>query len=311
MKLGIVVLNWNGKDVTPRCLDSIYRSSSPPDAVVVVDNASADGSRQLIRDRYPGAILIENASNLGFAGGCNVGIRYLLEHDFDLVLLLNNDAEIDRNCLHELKSAAESYPAAAYGATIHEHANPGVLWYAGGVLDPATLVARHETTPGSTQPRPTDFITGCCLLMRAEALRRLGPLDESYFAYYEDLDWCLRSRAAGDRLIYVPRAVLNHEVSHSFRRAGAGSIKASPFAWAQSRPLVMYLSYRNRLLLARKHAAGTTHRMFLFARMSLRGLVHAALLFTIGEWARARAVLHGLTAGLFRPSAPVEIRRYI
>ena len=167
----------------------------------------------------------------------------------------------------------------------------GALWYGGGILDPFTLEARHDTAVGSKEPRPTDFITGCCLLMWAEALRRLGPLDDRFFAYYEDLDWCLRARAAGDRLIYVPGAVLHHDVSHSFRRAGTQSEKGSRFSWAQSRPLVMYLSYRNRLLLVGKHAAGNVHRWFLAGRITVRGLVHAALLLAVGERARARAVL--------------------
>ena len=79
MKLGVVVLNWNGKDVTPRCLDSISHSSCPPDQIVVVDNASTDGSAELIRGRYPQVVVIPNDSNLGFAQGCGIGVQHLLE----------------------------------------------------------------------------------------------------------------------------------------------------------------------------------------------------------------------------------------
>jgi len=251
--------------------------------------------------------MLQNDTNLGFAAGCNVGMQYLLQKTFDLVLLLNNDTEIAPDCLEVLLEAAERHPAAAYGATIYEKA--GRLWYGGGVLNPCTLEARHETNLISKKPHSTDFVTGCCIMIRVEALHKLGILDERFFAYYEDLDWCLRARAAGERLIYAPGAKLHHDVSHSFRRVGMRPGKSSPFAWAQSRPLVMYLSYRNRLLIAEKHASGTSHRCFLTCRIAMRGIVHAILLFSIGEWVRGRAILKGLVHGF--TSAGPNIDQYI
>ena len=313
MNLGVVVLNWNGLEVTPLCLRSLLKSSLRPDWIVVVDNASTDGSVDLIRQQFPQVILLANERNLGFAGGCNVGIRFLLDRHVDFILLLNNDAEVGPNALHELMEAAEAVPAAAYTGTIFEKSDPPRVWFSGGVIDPLSLEARHFTdAPGdSAPPRSTDFITGCCLLFRSDALKTIGLLDTSFFAYYEDVDWCLRARAAGNRLLYVPQASIHHEVSHSFRRAGSNRDRLTRFSWAQKRPIVLYLTYRNRLLLAGKHALGSLHRWFLKGRMTLRGLVHATLLFTIGERARARAVLHGLGAGLFRASAAPEVARYI
>jgi GT2 family glycosyltransferase len=313
MKLGIVVLNWNGKDVTPRCLDSIFHSSSAPDAVVVVDNASADGSVELIRTRYPQVVLFENDRNLGFAEGCNIGIRHLLDRDFDLVLLLNNDAEVDPGCLHALKQAAESYPAAAYTATIYEHGNRRKVWYGGGTISRLTLEARHIIQPAddSTSPRPTEFITGCCLMFRSEALERIGLLDTNFFAYYEDLDWCLRAKALGSRLLYVPNAAVYHEVSHSFRRTGSNKDLASRFSWAQKRPVVLYLTYRNRLLLARKQARSFTHFLFLAFRCLMRATLHAGILFAIGQRQRANAAASGALDGLRRMPSPPRIERYL
>ena len=143
MSLGIVVLNWNGRDVTPRCLDSIFRSSRPPDAVLVVDNGSRDGSTDIVRALYPQAIVIENQRNLGFAEGCNIGIQYLLDLNFDFVLLLNNDAEVDPECLLELTKAAVAYPAAAYAPVIFQHDLPTKVWFSGGTIDRLTLEARR------------------------------------------------------------------------------------------------------------------------------------------------------------------------
>jgi hypothetical protein len=313
MKLGVVVLNWNGKDVTPRCLDSISRSSCPPDQIVVVDNASTDGSAELVRGGYPHVAVIVNDSNLGFAEGNNVGIRYLLDRAFDLILLLNNDTVVDSEALCEMKRAARAQPAAAYGATIYELSAPGTIWYAGGSINRLTLDAQHSVAPGdfSGVPQPTDFITGCCLMFRADALRKVGLLDRAFFAYYEDVDWCLRAKDARERLMYVPAAAIRHDVSHSFRRAGTGEVVAGPHAWAQSRPLVLYLAYRNRLLLARKHARGGLHLVFLALRRLARAALHGGMLLLTGRSAQARAVFDGTRDGLRRSPPPAHVERYL
>src|SRR5258705_5998 len=105
--------------------------------------------------------------------------------------------------------------------------------------------------------------------------------------------------------------MLHHDVSHSFRRVGTQLGKESRFSWAQSRPLVMYLSYRNRLLLTGHHGTGKPHGWRLAGRMTLPGVVHTVLLLAVGERTRAEAVVHGLIAGLLRPSAPPEIGHYL
>jgi len=311
LKLGVIVLNWNGKDVTPRCLDSLYGGTRPPDLVVVVDNASVDGSAELVRERFPQAELIRNDSNLGFAEGCNVGIRVLLERGFELILLLNNDAVVDPGCLSELKRAAEDMPAAAYGATIYELGEPNRIWYAGGTITRLTLDARHEVMPPGPgdSPRTTGFITGCCLMIRADALQRIGLLETSFFAYYEDVDWCMRAAMAGERLCFVPSAKVFHEVSYSFRGSAGGSGRPQ-MAWAQSPPLVLYLAYRNRLLLARRHAGGVLKACFLICRRVARAAMHSSGLLVIGRVGQARAVLGGTWDGLFRPELPADVDRY-
>jgi len=312
MKLGVIVLNWNGKEVTPRCLDSLLASDCPADRIVVVDNASTDGSADLVRGRYPQVVLIENDSNLGFAEGNNVGIRYLLEQGFELVMLLNNDAVVDAQCLCEMKRAAEREPAAAYGATIYEMSGPERLWYAGGTISRYTLDARHHTETAELKGtlRTTELITGCCMLFRAEALKKIGLLDEDFFAYYEDVDWCLRAQGAGERLAYVPAAIVRHDVSHSFQRTGSET-GAGRYSWSQSRPLVLYLAYRNRLLLARKHARGNVHRAILLVRRLARAAIHASVLLLSARSAQALAVTEGTLDGFRSRARSLRLSRYV
>ena len=257
-------------------------------------------------------MLIENAANLGFAAGNNVGIRHLLEDEFDLNLLLDNDAVAESQCLCELMRAAETHPAAAYGATVYELAEPGRVWYAGGTIDRLTLEARHETAPPEVDDaaHSTDFITGCGVMFRSEVLHSVGLLDPAFFAYYEDLDWCLRACAFGAQLDFVPQARVRHEVSRTFLRIGGPAGNLPAFRWAQSRPLVLYLAYRNRLLIVRKHARGRLHLGLLVLRRLARAGLHAGLLSLVGKGRQAAAVARGTWDGLRLSGAPARVEPY-
>ncbi len=252
-------------------------------------------------------------TNLGFSGGCNIGIRYLLEKDYDLILLLNNDAEVAPDCLEKLTDAATLTDAAAYTGTIYESAAPSRIWYSGGTLNLLTLDARHaiKAPLPNELPRPTEFISGCCLLMTAGALREIGLLDEKFFAYYEDLDWCLRAKHARRKLVYVPQANIYHNVSHSFKRAGSTNDRPTGSRWTQKRPIVLYLSYRNRAILSKKHASGSIHLAFLLARLTMRAAAHLVMLLLAQQGQRARAVLHGIGGGILGQPGTPEIDRYL
>src|SRR5581483_930991 len=202
---------------------------------------------------------------------------------------------------------------AAYTGTIYEKKDPGRVWFSGGVIDSFSLVARHFTEPptDSTAARSTEFITGCCLLFRSDALKTIGLLDTCFFAYYEDVDWCLRARVAGSRLLYVPQATIYHEVSHSFRRAGSNRDRSPRFSWAQKTPLVLFLTYRNRLLLYRRHSHGLIHKMFLFAKCGARAALHVTLLTITGQFDRARAVATGYRDGCLGAPPTYGISRFL
>jgi GT2 family glycosyltransferase len=229
VKLGIVVLNWNGLDDTRALLRTLERCRVPEGwsaSVMVVDNGSSDGSARSIAAEFPQVDLLALPENLRFAGGNNRGIQRALAAGADAVMLLNNDTEADPALLERLLLALEQHPEAGAAAPLIYFAAPSrSIWYAGGRCTPALGLAAHRglRTLDRGQYRSverTGYLTGCCLIARRAVWEKVGLLDERYFIYAEDADWCLRARRLGFALLFVPTARLWHKVSAS---AGAQS----------------------------------------------------------------------------------------
>lgn len=243
----VLILNWNGLDDTLACLASLRQIDCPDCRVLVVDNGSDDGSPTIIRERFPAVRVVENGENLGFTGGNNVGLRYALESDADFVLLLNNDTEVAPDVLSRLVAAARADPSVGIvGPTVYYHERPERIWSAGGAIDwrrgETTMVGLNERDTGQfgLEPRPVDFVTGCALLVKREVVERIGLLDERFFAYYEEAEWCVRARQAGFRIWHVPRAKVWHKI---------------PLDARDSSRVVHYYMVRNQLLFLKATGA--------------------------------------------------------
>jgi len=220
--VAIVVLNWNGRNLTLDCLQSLDAVSTPGVRIFVVDNASSDGGVGAIRERYGSRVtIIENASNLGFAAGNNVGIRRALDEGVDFILLLNNDTVVAPDFLDHLLRPFLTMPALGITAPKIYYAEPAdQIWFAGGEISMWRGVARHtgirEIDRGQYDTaRDIDYATGCALLARRSVFEKIGDLDPGYRAYFEDADLCVRARAAGFRIRYVPESRVWHRISAS------------------------------------------------------------------------------------------------
>ena len=180
--------------------------------------------------------------NAGFAVGIALGAKHALARGADLVWILNNDTLIAKGCLQALVTASEAEPEAGFLSPVILHSDSGAVWFAGGEVDPRTLRVRHMTARRSDQPFDTGFVTGCAMLVRRTAFERCGAPDAGLFMYFEDVDWCLRGRAAGLRSVVVPGAEIRHHVA---RRGGRRVFS----------PATMYYMTRNRLLLGRRYSS--------------------------------------------------------
>ena len=299
--LAVVVLAWNGWALTRAALASLARCRVPGDwrvRVLLVDNASTDGTAAAASAEFPQVTLVALAENRRFAGGNNVAVQRALAEGADAVMLLNNDVEADPELLARLLLALAQDPGAGAAAPLVYFAAPGDrIWYAGGRCVPWLAHSSHRGLRARDRGQyravePTGYLTGCCLLATRAAWLAVGLLDESYFLYAEDADWCLRARARGFRLLFVPGARLWHQVSAS--SGGAAS------------PWKLYQRLRANLRLWSRHARGAGRLTWLPALLVQQAALALALLArgrAAGAAALARALLDAAArrpAGAFR-----------
>ena len=299
-RLEVVVLNWNGLRDTRAALASLARCRAPEGWEVrlrVVDNGSTDGSVEHLRTEFPAVEVQALGENRRFAGGCNAGLRAALAAGADAVMLLNNDPEADPGLLERLVLALEQDSGAGAAAPLIYYAPPSRrIWYAGGRCLPALGHASHRAIGALDHGQfrvveDTGYLTGCCLLAFRVAWERVGELDERYFLYAEDADWCLRARAAGFRLLFVPTARLWHKVS-------ASSGPSSPWK--------IYQRLRANLTMFARHARGPARLTWLPAFLAQQGVL-ALWLLARGRVAAAAAVPRALLdAALGRSPAAVR-----
>ena len=220
-RISVVVLSYNGKGYLEDCLRSVLAQSHPPYQLIVVDNASSDGSPELVRERFPQAELIRNHRNLGYAGGMNVGLR---EARGELIALLNQDTVVQENLLAELTRAFEMDVKIGIAGCKILLADGVTIQHAGGIIRYPQALPDHygygQLDEGQyDQMREVDYVTGAALAVRKAVLKDVGYFDEAFFpAYYEDADFCFRAREAGYKIVYVPRAVVLHHESSTLGR---------------------------------------------------------------------------------------------
>lgn len=237
-KVAVVVLNWNGGDDTIACLNSLSGLDYPDFAVIVVDNGSEDDSVVRIRAAKPEVRIIETGKNLGFGGGCNVGMQAAIAGRADYVWLINSDATVATDALTELVHVADRDDGiGAVGSVIFDQGQRDrIQLWGGGNVNLWTGASRHRRTPGRV-----DFISGASALIRTQALKDVGFFDEaSFFMYWEDTDLGFRLRKGGWKLAVAENSRVWHEESSSL---GRGSPK-----------LIEYFT-RSGVAFLRKHAA--------------------------------------------------------
>lgn len=250
--LSVIVVNYNGLRFIDGCISTIAHALREiPHEIIIVDNGSSDGSAEYIRGQFPHARLFVSEVNLGFTGGNNLGVQHArAEH----VLLLNNDTECQADltplidCMNETRvgvaGCALSYADGRIQHSVgYEHTPCRVVlsWLGSaqfGGWKPLKRLLETEDAYYKTEHRSIDWVSGACLLTRTDLWRRLGGLDERFFMYCEDVDYCRRVRAQGLDVIYTPRTrVLHYE--------GAGK------AWIGQ--VALQRTARSYLIYMRKH----------------------------------------------------------
>ena len=241
-KVAIVLVNYNGEKFQNECIESIYNMDYKDYDIIIVDNNSSDNSIKIVKKKFKEVILIETEENNGVAKGNNIGIEYALNNGYEYVLLLNNDTEVDKQMLSKMiEKASENILVTC---KMYYYNPSKKIWYAGGKINwnkgTTTHFGMDEFDDGKyDESKFVEYTPTCCLLIHKSIFEKIGTMDEKYFMYYDDTDFCARVNINGFKIWYESSAKLWHKVSSS--------------SGGEDSPLSIYYCTRNRLYFIEKH----------------------------------------------------------
>lgn len=296
-KVSIITVNYNQAEETCALLESIRQQDYPAVEMLVIDNASRENPEQLILQRFPEVIFLRSEQNLGFAGGNNLALPYATG---DYLFFVNNDAELTDGCIQQMLAVFREQPKAGMVSPLicymHVNGQPDVIQYAGMTqVNPLTgrnyTVGNKETHSGQfTESTQTAYAHGAAMMIPRRVLEEVGPMDEGFFLYYEELDWCERIRRAGWQVWVQPLAKVYHKESLTVGKMG---------------PLKTYYLTRNRIRFMQRNFSRRQLLSFHLFLLLVTIPKNTALYVWRGEWENLRAFLRGVfqNDATYRPNA--------
>lgn len=255
-KVGIVIVNYNGAKFQNECIASILESDYDNYSIIVVDNASTDNSVELLSEfKDDRLIVIRLEENCGVAKGNNVGIQKSLELGCTHSLLLNNDTVVEKSFLSSMLACGEDIvsPKIYYYGT-------NKIWYCGGKFQRIKGTAKHLNyrieDNGQLKSRYYEYAPTCCLLIKNEVFRNIGMIDENYFLYFDDTDFCYRAKLNGYKIWVDVNSVIYHKVGFS--------------TGGDTSPVMVYYLNRNRFYYVNKFKLGFLTKLFCYTSRRLK-----------------------------------------
>ena len=290
-RIGIVVVHWRGMADTAECLASLARAGARGEDVVAVVNGPGDFDDAGARAARPGVTIVHRPDNAGYAAACNEGARHVFAGGASIALLLNNDLTIEPGVLEAIATVFDAQPLAAVaGLPVVYYDEPSRVWFAGGRINRWLGYTRHigfQSSALPTEPGRVDFITGAAFAIRRNVFEQLGGLDEAYFHYFEDTDFCERARLAGYETWLAAGPPVRHKVSASAGVRGSNRLNRNQ----------AYYFVRNRVRFLRRTFRGPRRVTALIAQPKL--VAYECLkAVAAGNWAESRGRFEGLIAGL-------------
>ena len=242
-KLAIIIVNWKQYDLTKKCLLSINKTKFNNYKIILVDNESSEKKLNVLLNDFNNLKVIQNKLNLGFGVANNQAITYALDKNYDYVMLLNNDTEVDQNFISPLINCIKNNNSiGGVQPLIMNYNKRDSIWSAGGYIN--KFFGNTTTNKSLEKKLDLDWITGCCMLLKTEVIEKTKLLDENFFAYYEDVDWSLRIKDLGYSLQLVETSLIYHHGSISSNNSTSeGRLSA----------YVHYLNFKNHIYFLRKH----------------------------------------------------------
>jgi GT2 family glycosyltransferase len=276
-------VNHNLKDSLRETIESFKKVNYPNLKILVSDNASTDGSQDMVRSLFPDVQLLAHEQEQGYARAASLGMASLVDKT-KFIFSTTNDVIVDPEIINVLVDFAERHPrAGVLGTKIYFFDRPNVIWHAGGRVNPLHGHTYHfgwerKDSPRFDQIRECDYVTGCGFLLRSDVLKKIGFFKEDLVFYAEDADLCYRFRESGYQVLYVPQAKMWHKVSTTL---------------AKNRPLQLRYSTRNTLYLLQRHKAGffpLSLLMNLFAVCTFKMAIFAVIF----RWGNSIGIYRGI-----------------
>ena len=246
-KVAVIIVNWKKYDITSSCIESILNSTNSNFKIILVDNES--DNKKVKNFKYKNEIeIIQNKKNEGFSKANNIGIDYALKNNYDYTILINNDTIVEKNLIEVLLKTAQAKNLSVVQPLILKY-NSKVIWNAGGRINYffGNFITRKKVGNSlNSSHELTEWLTGCCCLFKTKIFKEIGKLDESFFAYYEDVDFSLRLKKHGYKIGFTSKTHIYHYESFSSISNKSKGGKLSPY--------IHYLNIRNHILILKKHS---------------------------------------------------------
>ena len=281
--VGVVIVNWNLKDSLRETLLSFRKVNYPGLQIVVSDNASSDGSQEMVRAEFPEVHLLAHETGQGYARGASLGMAHLVDKT-DYIFSTTNDVIVDPEMINQLVDYAEQNPQAGMiGTKIYFFDRPNVLWHAGARINPLHGHNFHygwnRTDCGQhDRIKECDYVTGCGVMLRSAAIKKTGTFKDDLIFYFEDADLCYRVRAAGYKIVYLPTARMYHKVETTL---------------AKNRQRQLHYCTRNGLYLLQTHRVGF-YPLSLLAHILLVCPAKMCVFAIRGQYANCRGIWRGI-----------------
>ena len=245
--VAVIIVNWKKYEITSSCIKSILNSTNSNLKIILVDNES--DNKKVKNFKYRDEIkIIQNKKNEGFSKANNIGIDYALKNNYDYTILINNDTIVEKNLIEVLLKTAQAKNFSVVQPLILKYSGKEI-WNAGGRINYffGNFITRKKVGNSlNSSHELTEWFTGCCCLFKTKIFKEIGKLDESFFAYYEDVDFSLRIKKHGYKIGFTSKTHIYHYESFSSILNNSKGGKLSPY--------IHYLNIRNHILILKKHS---------------------------------------------------------
>lgn len=309
--VSIIILNWNGINDTVECIESFKEISYKNYVVIIVDNHSDNNEAKELNTRFTHYIrLVESDRNCGYAGGVNIGIKYALNNFMpEYILVMNNDTVVEQDFLSRLiETSKGDIRIGVSGPKVCFYDAGNVIQSAGGHLNmslgmPSLIDYRKLDNNKHQSVRDVDFVSGCCMLIKVKTIRDIGLIDEKYFCYWEETDFCVKARNIGYRVVCVPSAKVRH------KNPGFNQMEKLDIKERSSLLLSCYYLARNRILFMKKYTNKIHYVFFILYSLSI-SLLYSLIksIFTYGDLNYFFHHWSGVLDGINNVTGAVEIK---